>query len=198
MPDAKAEKNRAGLPVIAFRDDAAWEKWLAKNHSGSAGLWMEIAKVGSGIASVTYPEAVKTALCYGWIDGQKQAGETTWLQRFTPRGKRSGWSKLNRERVAALREEKRMRAPGEAEVERAMKDGRWKAAYDTPKTMRVPADFTAALAESKPAAAFYATLNSSNRYAILLRLQTAKKPETRARRLAGFVAMLARGEKPHP
>jgi uncharacterized protein YdeI (YjbR/CyaY-like superfamily) len=154
--------------------------------------------VGTGVASVSYSDAVNTALCYGWIDGQKAGGEASWVQKFTPRAKRSIWSKVNRERVAALIKAGRLRAAGEAEVERAQKDGRWEAAYDSPRTSAVPPDFQAALDKSKTAAAFFATLNSANRYAILWRLQTAKKPETRAKRLADFIAMLKRKEKPHP
>ena len=197
-PGPGIEESRAGLPVLAFAGEAAWEKWLAKNHAASAGLWIRIAKVGRGVRSVSYPESVNTALCYGWIDGQKAGGEDSWDQKITPRGKRSIWSKLNRERVAALREAGRMRPSGEAEVARAQADGRWEAAYDSPKTSAVPPDFQAALDKSKTAAAFFAGLNSANRYAILWRLQTAKKPETRAKRLADSIAMLKRKEKPYP
>jgi uncharacterized protein YdeI (YjbR/CyaY-like superfamily) len=194
-PDAPA---RAELPILAFRNDAAWEKWLAKHHSDSPGLWIEIAKVGSGVASITYGEAVNTALCFGWIDGQKAGGDKSWVQKFTPRGKRSIWSKLNRERIAVLRKSGRMRPAGEAEVARALKDGRWEAAYDSPKTATVPADFQAALGKSKTAATAFAALNAANRYAMLWRIQTAKKPETKAKRIADFIAMLKRGEKLHP
>ena len=187
-----------GLPVLAFANDAAWEKWLARNHGKSSGVWIEIAKVATGKASVSYSEAVNTALCHGWIDGQKRGGEKTWVQKFAPRGPRSLWSKLNRARVDDLRKAGRMTEAGEAEVARAKKDGRWEAAYDSPKTSIVPPDFQAALAKSKTAAAFFAGLNGANRYAILWRIQTAKKTETRARRIADLTAMLKRKEKLHP
>jgi uncharacterized protein YdeI (YjbR/CyaY-like superfamily) len=195
----KAEKEvSAGLPIVAFKNDTAWERWLAKNHARSAGLWIKLAKAGTGTPSVSYSEALNTALCFGWIDGQKRGGDAFWLQKFTPRGARSIWSKRNRERVAALRKAGRMRDAGEAEVARARKDGRWEAAYDSPKTSAVPADFQAELGESKAAAAFFATLNGANRYAILWRIQTAKKPGTRAKRIRDFIAMLEKKEKPHP
>jgi uncharacterized protein YdeI (YjbR/CyaY-like superfamily) len=193
-----AAEARGGLPVLAFRDAAAWEKWLSRNHAKAAGVWLKLAKAGSGTASVNYPDALDVALCHGWIDGQKAGGEDHWLQKFTPRGKRSLWSKRNRERVAALRAAGRMKPAGEAEVERAQADGRWEAAYDSPKNATVPADFAAALAKSKRAAAAFAALNGTNRYAVLWRIQTAKKPETRAKRIRDLTEMLARGEKPHP
>lgn len=191
-------EERGGLPVLAFRDAAGWEKWLAKNHGKAEGVWLKLAKVGTGVASVNYSDALDAALCFGWIDGAKAGGEDHWLQKFTPRGKRSLWSKRNRDRVAALREAGRMRPAGEAEVESAQADGRWEAAYDSPKTATVPEDFAAALAKSKKAAAAFAGLNAANRYAVLWRIQTAKKPETRARRILDLTAMLARGEKIHP
>lgn len=195
---SEADDSKGGLPVLAFPDARAFEAWLAKNRDAAAGLWVKLAKIGKGAASITYSEAVDAALCHGWIDGQKAGGDDHWLQKFTPRGKRSLWSKRNRERVEALRAAGRMRPPGEAEVERAKADGRWDQAYDSPRTAEVPPDLQAELDKSKAAAAFFAGLNGTNRYAILWRLQTAKKPETRARRLQDLVAMLKRKETLHP
>jgi uncharacterized protein YdeI (YjbR/CyaY-like superfamily) len=156
-------------------------------------------KEGVAAAALTYEEALQGALAWGWIDGQKQKhDQTAWLQKFTPRGPRSLWSKLNRERAAALIRDGRMQPAGLAEVTRAKADGRWEAAYDSPSRATVPADLAAALGANARAAAFFATLDAANRYAILFRTHTAKRPETRARRIAGFIAMLARHEKPHP
>jgi uncharacterized protein YdeI (YjbR/CyaY-like superfamily) len=159
---------------------------------------MRIAKKDSGLESISYSDAIDVALCYGWIDGQKGKGDAaTWLQKFTPRAKRSIWSKRNQERVAALIESGRMKAPGLAEVERAKADGRWAQAYDSAKTATVPDDLQQALDGNAKAKKFFATLDATNRYAILWRVQTAKKPETRARRIAQFVDMLAKGGKLH-
>ena len=158
-----------------------------------------MAKKDSGTPSVTYAEAIEIALCYGWIDGQKQSHSAeTWLQKFTPRGKKSIWSKINREKAVALIESGRMQATGLAEVKRAQADGRWEQAYDSPSTATVPPDLQAALNKNARAKAFFATLESRNRYAILWRVQTAKKAETRAKRIALFIQMLERGEKIHP
>ena len=188
----------ADPPVLAFATAAEWEAWLAEHHGDEAGVWLRFAKKGSGITSVTYAEALDVALCWGWIDGQSRGlDERTYLQRFTPRRKRSLWSKRNREHVERLRAAGRMRPPGEAEVERAQADGRWDAAYDSPAGATVPEDLQAALDAAPAAAATFATLNAANRYAVIWRLQTAGKPETRARRLAQLVAMLERGEKLH-
>lgn len=165
----------------------------------SPGVWLRLAKVASGIPSPTYAEALDAALCYGWIDSQKKSFDAdTWLQRFTPRGPKSVWSKINREKVAALIDAGRMRSAGLAAVEAAKADGRWDAAYDSQRTASVPEDFQAALDASPAAHALFGTLNSVNRYAILWRIQTARKAETRARRIEQLVAMLARGEKLHP
>jgi len=181
-----------------FRNAKAFEAWLKKNHAKSDGLWLRIAKRGADEPSVTYPEAVEIALCWGWIDGQKKGlDEQHFLQRFTPRRARSIWSKINVDKVAALVEAGRMQAPGHAQVEAAKADGRWAKAYDGAKTSTVPDDLVAALAANPPAEAFFATINATNRYAILWRIQTAVKPETRARRIAQLVDMLARGEVFH-
>jgi uncharacterized protein YdeI (YjbR/CyaY-like superfamily) len=194
-----AEKRSDALPTKAFATPAKFEAWLERNHASSRGLWLELAKKGSGIKSVTQTEAVEVALCYGWIDGQaKPLDEQRWLQRFTPRSARSKWSKINRERVEALVAQDRMQAAGLAEVRRAQADGRWDAAYDSPSRATVPDDLQRALDRDRKAKAFFSTLDSANRYAILYRVQDAKRPETRARRIEQFVAMLHRGEKLHP
>lgn len=188
----------AELPILSFDGPDAWAAWLEEHHASSKGIWLELAKKGSGTPSVTYAEALEVALCYGWIDGQKKShNAAAWLQKFTPRGKRSIWSKVNREKALALLESGRMRPAGLAEVERAQRDGRWEAAYDSQGVAAVPDDLAAALERSPAAKAFFAALDSANRYAILFRVQTAKKAETRARRIEQFVQMLERGEKIH-
>src|SRR5690606_29253038 len=174
-------------------------RWLRKRHARASGVWVKYAKKKSGIASINWDQAVDVALCYGWIDGQaKSLDETYSLQRFTPRKKQSKWSKLNRERVARLTSEGRMQPAGIAEVERAKADGRWAAAYDSPANMKVPDDLAKALAKSAKAKRFFDSLSSTNRFAILYRLQEAKRPETRARRLEKFIEMMNKGEKLHP
>lgn len=191
-------KEAPDTPVL-FADQKAWEGWLARNHSASAGVWLRMGRKGSGVQSVSYAEALDVALCYGWIDAQKKAeSEQAWLQRFTPRRPKSIWSKVNRAKVAALIAAGRMQAAGLEQIERAKKDGRWEAAYDSPASAEVPEDLAAALKRNAKAKAFFATLNSANRYAILWRIQTAKKAETRARRITEYVAMLERHEKFHP
>jgi uncharacterized protein YdeI (YjbR/CyaY-like superfamily) len=181
-----------------FATQRAFETWLRKHHASSDGLWLLIAKPGAERATVTYAQALEVALCYGWIDGQKKALDAQhWLQRFTPRRARSLWSKTNRAKAEALIGEGRMQPSGLAEIERAKADGRWEAAYDGARTAEVPPDLQAALDAQPDARAFFATLNAANRYAVLWRVQTAKKPETRARRIETLVAMLARGEKIH-
>lgn len=186
------------LAPILFKSAKAFEAWLKKNHATSEGLWLKIAKRGSNEPSVTYPEAVEIALCWGWIDGQKKSlDDQHYLQRFTPRRARSVWSKINVEKVQGLIEAGRMQAPGQAQIEAAKADGRWARAYDGARTSTVPEDLQAAL-EAEPAAkTFFATINASNRYAILWRIQTAVRAETRARRIAQLVGMLARGETIH-
>lgn len=189
----------ADRPILAFDTPAAFAAWLAEHHAESPGIWLRLAKAASGIPSPTYAEALDEALCYGWIDGQKRSGDAdTWLQKFTPRGPRSIWSKVNRDKVAALAAAGRMQPAGLDQVERAKADGRWDAAYDSQRTAQVPADLQQALDANDDARAFFGTLNGANRYAVLWRVQTAKRPETRAKRIANLVAMLGRGEKPHP
>lgn len=182
-----------------FKDAKAFEAWLTKHHASSDGLWLQIAKRGADTPSVTYPEAVEVALCWGWIDGQKKAlDDQYFLQRFTPRRPRSVWSKINIDKATALIEAGRMQAPGLAQVEAAQADGRWARAYDGARTAAVPADFLAALDAAPEAKAYFATIDAANRYAVLWRIQTAVKPETRARRIARLVDMLGRGETIHP
>ena len=185
-------------PILFFSGKRAWLTWLAKNYDQSSAVLIRFAKKGSGVKSLTYEEALDVALCYGWIDGQsKSDGAEYWLQKYTPRSKRSIWSKRNREKALALIESGQMHRAGLAEVERAKKDGRWDAAYDSPSNATVPDDLQAALNENAKASAFFGTLDKRNRYAILWRIHTAKKAETRAMRIRDFVAMLARNEKIH-
>jgi uncharacterized protein YdeI (YjbR/CyaY-like superfamily) len=187
------------LPILAFESASALDTWLAGHHDDAAGIWLKLAKKGSGIPSVSYSEAVDVALCHGWIDGQKGSfDDEYWLQRLTPRKPGSKWSRINTQRAAALTESGRMRPAGLREVERAKADGRWEAAYHSQSTAAVPADLAAALVENAEASAFFKTLNSANRYAILYRIADAKRPETRAKRIAGFVAMLSEHKKLHP
>lgn len=189
----------AELPVRLFKDATAWETWLVRQHAKSAGLWLRIAKAASNVKSVSYAEALDVALCYGWIDGQKKVfDDTTWLQKFTPRGKRSIWSKINREKVRRLIESGRMQAPGLEAVDRAKANGQWDAAYDSHRTAGVPDDFQRALDTHPDAKAFFATLTGANRYAILFRIQTVKRAETRARKIEQFIGMLERHEVIHP
>ena len=191
--------TRADLPVVPFASRDAWAAWLEERHATSDGLWLKLAKKGSGIDTVTYAEAVEVALCYGWIDGQvRKFDESYWLQRFTPRRTRSKWSKINRQRAIELIEKGEMKPAGLREVERARADGRWDAAYDAQSTAQVPEDLRRELEKDEAAREFFARLNSANRYAILYQIQDAKKPETRARRIAKYVAMLSEGKKIYP
>jgi uncharacterized protein YdeI (YjbR/CyaY-like superfamily) len=190
---------RPEAPVLAFASRDAWEAWLAEHHTASSGLWLKFAKKGSGIDSVSYPEALDAALCYGWIDGQKDKfDDRYWLQRFTRRQPRSKWSKINCDKATRLDAQGEMKPAGRREVERAKADGRWAAAYDGQRAAMVPDDLRHELEKHPAAREFFAALDSANRYAILYRLQEAKRPETRARRLAKFVAMLSERTKIHP
>ena len=185
------------LPVLPFPSRAEWAAWLEANHTSPDGVWVKLAKKGSRIPTVSFPEALEVALCYGWIDGQSRGLDNTWyLQRFTPRRPRSTWSKINRERALDLIERGEMKASGLAEIERAKADGRWDAAYDPPSRATVPDDLRAALDADPAAAEAFAKLDAQNRYAILHRLQNVKRPETRTRRIEGFVADLAAGKIP--
>jgi uncharacterized protein YdeI (YjbR/CyaY-like superfamily) len=192
-------KAARDLPVLAFKSQQAFEEWLASRPPNCPGLWLKVAKKSSGISSISRDEAVDAALCHGWIDGQlDKFDDAYWLIRFTPRQSTSKWSEKNRERVRELIALGRVRAAGVSEVERAKKDGRWDAAYARQSTAEVPDDLRLALAKSKKAEAFFETLDSKNRFSILYRVHDAKKPETRAARIAKFVAMLAAGETLYP
>ena len=187
------------LPTIFLASAREWEEWLEANHAASPGVRLKIAKKNTGIQSVRYPEVLESALCFGWIDGRREAlDENYFLQRFTPRQPRSRWSKINREKAEGLVAAGRMRPAGLAEVERAKADGRWEAAYESQSRIAIPDDLERELATRPQAKEFFFRLSSQNRYSILYRLQDAKKPETRARRLAKFVAMLEAGETIHP
>lgn len=191
--------TRGDLAAREFADRTAWAAWLDKSHSQSPGIWMRLAKKASGNQSVSYGEALEVALCYGWIDGQKKSeGEAAWLQRFIPRAKKSGWSKINRKKALMLIEAGRMTPAGLKAIERAKADGSWDAAYDSPSTATVPSDLRAALDKNPRAKTFFSTLDSRNRYAVLYSIQTVKKAETRSRKIRQFVEMLARNEKLHP
>lgn len=186
-------------PVKSFASQETWERWLDRNHGNEEGVWLKVAKKSSGKRTVSVPEALEIALCYGWIDGQRKALDGDYfLQRFTPRRRRSRWSKINRDSATALIERGRMRPPGLAEVERAKADGRWAAAYDSPSKIQPTPELLAALEASPKAKALFEELDSQNRYAILYRVHDAKRPETRTRRIEKFVEMLSRGETPYP
>jgi uncharacterized protein YdeI (YjbR/CyaY-like superfamily) len=187
------------LPILLFADADELEAWLAESHGSSQGVWLKIAKKGAPEPSVTYGEALELALCFGWIDSQKRGlDETHFLQRFTPRRPRGRWSKINRRKAEALIAAGRMRSAGLAEVEAAKADGRWEAAYEGQRSAEVPPDLQRQLDANPAAAEFFASLDGANRYAIVYRLEEAKRPETRERRLRKFVGMLERGEKIHP
>jgi uncharacterized protein YdeI (YjbR/CyaY-like superfamily) len=187
------------LPVILFRSASELEAWLEREQARSDGIWLKLAKKGTGIESVSYAEAVEVGLCFGWIDGQvRRFDDRHYLQRFTPRRARSKWSRLNRERVEALEAAGRMRPSGLAAVEAAKADGRWEEAYEPPSTAEVPPDLARELKRDRAARDAFAALDGANRYAIIHRLDDAKRPATRERRLRKFVEMLRRGERIHP
>jgi uncharacterized protein YdeI (YjbR/CyaY-like superfamily) len=192
-------ESAAEQPIQYFERKLDWEAWLNENHGSSPGVWLQLAKKGVDVPSVSYDEAVEIALCFGWIDGQKKAhSDQFWLQKFTRRSAKSIWSKINRDKALALIKAKKMKPAGLQEIERAKLDGRWDAAYDSSGKATVPSDFQSALDANARAKAFFATLDSRNRYAVLFRLQTAKKAETRAKRISQFILMLERHEKVHP
>ena len=187
------------LPVLPFESQQDWEAWLAEHHADMKGVWLKIAKKDTHIPSVNYSDALDSALCYGWIDGQKAAYDGQyWLQKFTPRGPKSIWSKVNCDRVEALLAANRMQPAGMQQIERAKADGRWDAAYEGQSKITVPTDLQRELDNNQKAQDFFNTLDSANRYAILFRIHTAKKPETRAARIQKFVEMLENGQKIHP
>jgi uncharacterized protein YdeI (YjbR/CyaY-like superfamily) len=190
---------RDDLPVLAFASADDWEEWLAGLHAEAAGAWLKIAKRGSAEATVSYADALEVAICFGWIDGQKgRLDDDYWLQRFTPRRPSGRWSKINAEKATALIECGRMKPAGLREVDQAKLDGRWDAAYAGQATMEVPDDLRQALAANDAARAFFETISSVNRYAILYRIGSVKRPETRARKIAEYVAMLAEHQTIHP
>ncbi len=195
MPALPPGAGGVDYPVLSFADAAEWEDWLGRHHASAKGVWLWLAKAGSGLTSVSRADALDIALCFGWIDGQGRSLDAeSWLQKFTPRGRRSIWSKRNREHVERLIQSGQMRAAGLAAIEAAKQDGRWDRAYDSPASAEVPQDLKDALTRKPEALRFFETLTSSNRYAFLHRIQTAVRPETRARRIEKFVAMLERGE----
>ena len=186
------------LEILTFKSPSAFRNWLEKNHAATEGIWLRVFKKDSREQSITYGEALDQALCYGWIDGQKKAhDEHSWLQKFTPRRPKSGWSKMNTRHAERLIESEKMAPAGLKEVEAAKRDGRWKAAYDSFGNATLPIDFLKELAKDNKAKAFFETLNKTNLYSIAYRLQTAKKPETREKRMKAIIEMLARGEKFH-
>jgi uncharacterized protein YdeI (YjbR/CyaY-like superfamily) len=199
VPKQRAQRTTRPLPVLTFASALAWQDWLDKNHETSAGIWLKFAKKASGIPTVVYAEALEVALCHGWIDGQvKAVDDRYYLQRFTPRTPRSKWSKINCGKADALLAAGKVKPAGLRQIQAAKADGRWGAAYDPPKAAITPDDLERALAKNKAAREFFATLTGRNRYAILYRIQDAKRPETRARRVKEFVARLARRQKPYP
>ena len=192
-------EKKPELPIIPFASREAWEAWLKEHHATSDGLWLKFAKKGSGLETVSFAEALEAALGYGWIDSQAAGfDEKYWLQRFTPRRPRSKWSKRNRAKVTKLIEEGRMKPAGLREVERAKADGRWEAAYEPQSAATVPEDFRRELENNEQAREFFATLDRANKYAILYRIQDARRPETRARRIEKYVAMLSEQKKLYP
>lgn len=187
------------LPIKSFTTLRGWENWLARHHADADGVWLRLYKKDSGVKSVRRADALDVALCFGWIDGQakKDGEENSWLQKFTPRRANSLWSKRNREHISRLEKAGRMKPAGLLEVEKAKADGRWDKAYDSPANMEMPEEFMKRLAKNKKALAFFNTLNKTNKYAIGWRLQTAKRPETRERRMNNILEMLSKGEKFH-
>jgi uncharacterized protein YdeI (YjbR/CyaY-like superfamily) len=189
----------ANLPILLFESTQSWDAWLGEHHAQPHGVWIKIAKKGAGATTVSYAEALDAALCYGWIDGQKQAfDDSFWLQKFTPRRRKSVWSRVNTDKALQLIESGRMKPAGLREVDAARQDGRWDAAYQSQGNLTIPDDFLAELDRQPEARAFFETLNKVNRYAICYRIETAKKPETRKARIDKFIAMLAANEKIHP
>jgi uncharacterized protein YdeI (YjbR/CyaY-like superfamily) len=190
---------RDDLPVLEFSSQAGWESWLDRHHAAAQGAWLKIAKKGSGAETLSYAEALEVAICYGWIDGQKdRLDDAYWLQRFTPRKPGGRWSRINTDHAAELIKAGRMRPAGQREVELARADGRWAAAYEGQRAMTVPEDLEHELARNEAAREFFATLSGVNRYAILYRIAAVKRPETRARKIAQYVAMLAEHKTIHP
>lgn len=192
-------KNSDNLEIISFDTQQDWEVWLKEHHADTKGVWLKISKKGASAPSVSYAEALDGALCYGWIDGQKAPfDDKYWLQKFTQRGARSIWSKVNCDKATALIAEGRMQPAGLRQVELARSDGRWDSAYESQSKVTVPGDFQRELDKNQKAKDFFNTLNSANRYAFLFRIHTAKKPETRSARIQKFIEMLSQHQKLHP
>ena len=191
-------KEKDNTPILSFKTPVAWEKWLAKNWATSKAVWLHLFKKDSGIPSINHAAALEVCLCYGWIDGiANKYDEVSYLQRFTPRRPKSLWSKKNIEKVTRLISSGKMKAGGLKEIEAAKADGRWNAAYDSPANMEIPKDFLKELSKNKKAKIFFQTLNKTNIFAITWRLQTAKKPETREKRMKVIIEMLSKEEKFH-
>jgi uncharacterized protein YdeI (YjbR/CyaY-like superfamily) len=189
---------RDDLPILQFADQTAWQRWLDEQHDSAQGVWLKIAKKASGIPTVTHAEALEEALCYGWIDGQRLPhDESFFLQRFTPRTNRSKWSQVNRDKVTKLIEQGRMKPAGQAQIDAAKEDGRWDAAYAPQSSQAIPEDFQRALEQNPKANEFFKTLRGVRRYSFIYRIQDAKRPETRARRIEQFINMLANGQTHH-
>jgi uncharacterized protein YdeI (YjbR/CyaY-like superfamily) len=200
---SKAARGAAPIateyPELSFGSSAEFNRWLSAKHASSRGIWLRLTKKASGLASVSYQEALDVAIAWGWIDGQlKPLDEKAWLRKFVPRGPRSMWSKINRDKALRLIAAKKMQPAGLEQVERAKRDGRWQGAYDSQSNAKVPPDLARALEQSPRAAAFFKTLEARNRYAVLFRVQAPKQAETRARKVRELVLMLERGEKIHP
>ncbi|GGH22251.1 YdeI/OmpD-associated family protein [Paenibacillus segetis] len=192
-------KKTIELPILIFDEQSSFERWLADNHDTSLGIRIHIAKKNSGVVTLSYSEALEIALCYGWIDSQKEAfDEKTWLQRFTPRGSRSIWSKINKEKAEHLINEGKMQPAGFKAIEVAKENGQWDKAYESQSKMTMPEDFAIILEHNAKAKEFYETLNNVNKFAILFRIQQAKKQETREKRIQQFITMLEKGEKIYP
>ena len=192
-------QNANGLPIMSFETQQDWDAWLTEHHTGTVGIWLKIAKKETGIPSVNYAEALDSALCYGWIDGQKASfDDQYWLQKFTPRRPKSIWSKVNCDKATALIAEGRMQPEGIRQVELAKADGRWESAYESQSKINVPADFQSELDKNQKAKDFFSTLNSINRYAILFRIHSAKRPATRSARINKFIEMLSNNQKIYP
>ncbi len=199
MTDGDPEATGHGLSPVRFPSAGAWQDWLESEHAQSGGVWLKLAKKDAPEPTIRYAEALDIALCFGWIDAQKRGlDDEYWLQRFTPRRPRSKWSKINTEKAEALIAAGQMRPPGLREVEAAKADGRWEAAYAGQRAITVPDDLARALAVNPAAAAFFDAISSINRYAILYRISTVKRPETRAKKIAQYVQMLAEHKTIHP
>jgi len=193
------QKIKPDPPIISFGSQAEWREWLEQNHTLESGIWLQFYKKGSGTPSVSYAQALDEALCHGWIDGQlKRGDENFYLQKFTPRRKKSMWSKRNIEHIARLEQDGKMAPPGWKEVEAARADGRWDSSYDSPGNMTIPEDLLIELSKEPASLAFFESLNRANKYAISWRLQSAGKPEIREKRLKSILEMMAKGEKFHP